>query len=79
MRYIIEKHINSYRDNITDALLEIEKISDTRLFQLEDEIIYSISNNQNMSQQAKLFIQNPSYGDGGMASAVRIVSNFEYE
>ena len=79
MRYIIEKHINSYRDNITDALLEIEKISDTRLFQLEEEIIYSITNNQNMSQQAKLFIKNPSYGDGGMASAVQIVSNFKNE
>lgn len=51
MRYIIEKHINSYRDNIKDALLEIEKISDTRLFQLEEEIIYSITNNQNMSSK----------------------------
>lgn len=76
MKYIIEKHINSYKENITDAFLEIEKVSDSRLFQLEDEIIYSISNNQNISEQSKRFIKNPSYGDGGMASAVRIVSNF---
>lgn len=32
MRYIIEKHRGSYQKNITDVLLDIEAISDTRLF-----------------------------------------------
>lgn len=39
------------------------------------EIIHTIRNDQELSESAKDFIHNPSYGDGGMASAVRIVSN----
>ena len=74
MRYIIEKHNNSYRDNITNVLLDIEAISNSRLFGWENEIIHSIKNNQELSDSANDFIKNPSYGDGGMASAVRIVS-----
>lgn len=75
MRYIIEKHNKSYCKNITNVLLELEAISDARLFGWEDEIIHSIENNQELSESAKKFIKNPSYGDGGMASAVRIVSS----
>lgn len=74
MRYIIEKHNNSYRDNITNVLLDIEAISNSRLFGWENEIIHAIKNNQELSDSANDFIKNPSYGDGGMASAVRIVS-----
>lgn len=74
MRYIIEKHNNSYRDNITNVLLDIEAISNSRLFGWENEIIHSIKNNQELSDSANDFIKNPSYGDDGMASAVRIVS-----
>ena len=65
---------NSYRDNITNVLLDIEAISNSRLFGWENEIIHSIKNNQELSDSANDFIKNPSYGDGGMASAVRIVS-----
>lgn len=74
MRYIIEKHNNSYVNNITNVLLDIETISNSRLFGWENEIIYTIRNHQELSESAKNFIRNPSYGDGGMASAVRIVS-----
>lgn len=74
MRYIIEKHRGSYQKNITDVLLDIEAISDTRLFGWENEIIHSVENNQELSEAAKDFMKNPSYGDGGMASAVRIAS-----
>ncbi len=61
-------------DNITKVLLDIEAISNSRLFGWENEIIDSIKNNQKLSEAADNFIKNPSYGDGGMASAVRIVS-----
>lgn len=74
MRYIIEKHNSSYVNNITNVLLDIETISNSRLFGWENEIIYTIRNHQELSESAKNFIRNPSYGDGGMASAVRIVS-----
>ena len=74
MRYIIEKHNSSYVNNITNVLLDIETISNSRLFGWENEIIYTIRNHKELSESAKNFIRNPSYGDGGMASAARIVS-----
>jgi hypothetical protein len=74
MRYIIEKHNSSYSSNVTSALLDIEAISNSRLFGWENEIICAINNHQELSEAAKDFIKNPSYGDGGMASAVRILS-----
>ena len=55
-------------------VLDIESISNSRLFRWENEIIYSIKNNRELSESANDFIKNPSYGDGGMASAVRIAS-----
>lgn len=75
MRYIIQKHSSSYHNHITEALLGIEVISDSRLYGWENEMIHSITNAGEISESSKAFIQSPSYGDGGMASAVRIVSN----
>lgn len=74
MRYIIEKHKGSYLKHITNVLLDIEAISNSRLFGWENEIIHSVKNGQKLSESADSFIKNPSYGDGRMASAVRIVS-----
>lgn len=74
MRFIIEKHISSYHGHIVDALLGIEAISDARLYHWENEIAYAISNHQEISQSSKELLKSPTYGDGGMASAVRIVS-----
>lgn len=74
MRYIIEKHNSSYANNVTNVLLDMEAISTSRLFGWENEIIHMIKNNQKLSESANDFIKNPSYGDGGMASAVRIAS-----
>lgn len=78
MRYIIEKHRQSYRDHIINVLLDMEAVSDTRLFGWENEIIHSLHNGHAVSEQAERFIKNPSYGDGGMASAVRIVTSKKY-
>lgn len=75
MKYIILKHMDSYRDNLVDALLGIESISNSRLFGWENEIIHEIEKNQELSETAYEFMKNPTYGDGGMASAVRIESS----
>ena len=48
MRYIIEKHKSSYSNNLTDVILDVEAISDARLFGWENEIIHSIKNNQKL-------------------------------
>lgn len=74
MRYIIEKHNSSYSSNVTNVLLDIEAISNSRLFGWENEIIHAMKNHKGLSEAANEFIKNPSYGDGGMASAIRIVS-----
>ncbi|WP_289284765.1 hypothetical protein [Parablautia intestinalis] len=74
MRFMIKKHVSSYQDHIVDALLGIEAISNARLHHWENEVMHAILNHQEISQLSKRYLVSPSYGDGGMASAVRIVS-----
>ena len=74
MRYMIGKHAGSYHDHMADALLGIEAIANERLYQWENEVTHVISDHQELSQDSKDFLQSPTYGDGGMASAVRIAS-----
>lgn len=75
MRYMIEKHLETYQQNITDALLGVEATSMSRLYSWENEMIYNRSNGASLSETSQNFLQSPSYGDGGMAAAVRILSN----
>ena len=75
MRYIIEKHHHSYSNHMTKVLLDMEAISSSRLFGWENEMIHSIKNNRELSESSNAFMKTPTYGDGGMASAVRIVSS----
>lgn len=74
MRFMIKKHVSSYHDHIVDALLGIEAISNARLHHWENEVTHAILNHQEISQSSKEFLKSPTYGDGGMASVVRIVS-----
>ena len=74
MRDLIQKHFESYRSNLADVLLDMEAISGFRLSGWENEMMYSIEKDQELSESAKDFMRNPSYGDGGMAAAVRIAS-----
>ena len=74
MRFMIEKHVSSYHGHIVDALLGVEAISNFRLYNWENEVIHAITNYQEFSRASKDFLKSPTYGDGGMASAVRIVS-----
>lgn len=45
-----------------------------RLFGWEAEILRTVRGNQELSKASDEFMQHPTYGDGGMAAAVRIVS-----
>lgn len=74
MRFLIEKHIHSYREHIADAILDLEAISMSRLMGWENAILHSITEKQNLSEMSEDFLVNPTYGDGGMAAAVRIAS-----
>lgn len=74
MRFIIEKHKSSYQKYVTEALLGVETISNARLYEWENEILYEMAQGREPGASSSGFIRNPSYGDGGMASAVRIVS-----
>ena len=74
MRYIIEKHMNIYKEHIAEAILGIEAISMARLYGWESEIIHSKINDKGLNDLSAEFMENPSYGDGGMAAAVRIAS-----
>ena len=75
MRFLIEKHHSIYQTHIADAMLGIEAISMSRLYGWESEIINTLNANQKLSKPAEEFLESPSYGDGGMAAAVRIVSS----
>lgn len=74
MRFIIEKHARTYQKYIAEALLGIEAVSMGRLFKWENEILYALDREGTISSGAEEFLKNPTYGDGGMAAAVRIVS-----
>ena len=74
MRFLIEKHIGSYREHITDAVLGVEAVSMARLFGWEGEMLQGLSAGQELCGASAEFLQQPSYGDGGMAAAVRIAS-----
>ena len=77
MNYIIEKHVDSYHNYIVEALLGIESISNARLYGWENEMIHAITNDNELSKASNDFLASPTYGDGGMAAAVRITSIYK--
>lgn len=74
MKYIIEKHRRSYENHVLEAIISLEEISISRLYGWENEMLQQKKAGQVLSEHAKIFMRNPSYGDGGMAAAVRIAS-----
>ncbi len=74
MRFIIGKHVSIYREHVADAVLGVEAISMARLYGWESEIMQSKLTNGGMCGMSDQFMENPSYGDGGIAAAVRIAS-----
>ncbi len=69
MRYIIQKHEVSYHDNMMDVLLAMEQTSIERLDMWEQELLHAGN-----SGKSEKFMESPTYGDGGMAAAVRIAT-----
>lgn len=67
MRFLIAKHRDLYAAHIADAILGVEAISMSRLAMWE-----SLMRGDTAASQA--FMTHPTYGDGGMAAAVRLRS-----
>lgn len=67
MRFLIAKHRDLYAAHIADAILDVEAISMSRLTMWE-----SLMRGDTTASQA--FMTHPTYGDGGMAAAVRLRS-----
>lgn len=74
MKYIINKHQAFYQIYLTDVILDMEAISISRLTGWESEINNSLANERLLSDESKEFMKQPTYGDGGMAMAVRVAS-----
>ena len=74
MRYIMEKHIGIYQEHMVEAMLGMEAISIERLYGWENEMIYAKLTGRTLAGVSEEFLKSPSYGAGGMASAVRIAS-----
>lgn len=74
MRFIIEKHVDAYRENVAEAMLGIESVSMSRLYGWESEIAQALEGKTGLSKASEEFMAHPSYGDGGMAAAVRMAS-----
>ncbi len=77
MRYLIDKHFRSYQEHLADAILGIEAISMSRLDGWEREMLHMLESGQKPGNNSEEFLRHPSYGDGGMAAAVRIASRFD--
>ncbi|WEV75717.1 glycosyltransferase family A protein [Bifidobacterium sp. ESL0800] len=73
LRYLIGKHRDLYQDHLEGALLGFEKTGMHRLSLFEA----TVKSNPELiehCEDVKGFMASPSFGDGGMAAAVRIES-----
>ena len=62
MRYIMEKHRDSYRDHMMEAMLGIEAVSMGRLYAWEEEMTDSLKRQKKLSEVSRNFLRSPSYG-----------------
>lgn len=76
MRFIIGKHLESYRAHVADALCGIEAVSIERLNRWERAVHRhpNLASGPDAEPSAADFMAHPTYGDGGMAAAVRLRS-----
>ncbi|WEV68373.1 glycosyltransferase family A protein [Bifidobacterium sp. ESL0769] len=73
LRYLIGKHQDLYSNHLENAILGFEKTSIDRLALFEA----TVKNNPQIIENCdavRSFMDSPSFGDGGMAAAVRIES-----
>ena len=74
MKNIIEKHKEAYSNFMTETLLAMEAVSMERLYGWEQEITGNLKKGSSIGSMSEEFLRHPTYGDGGMAAAVRIAS-----
>lgn len=76
MRFIIDKHHETYQAHMADAICGIEAISIERLGMWERAIraCPDLVSGPSAEPHAAEFMAHPSYGDGGIAAAVRLRS-----
>lgn len=74
MGFLIRKHLRSYQEHVAEAVLGVEATSMARLFGWEGEIVHAAKTHREINETSAEFMEHPTYGDGGMAAAVRIVS-----
>ena len=58
-----------------ETILGLESISMERLYGWEGQICRALDGKEGLSQASEEFRRKPSYGDGGMAAAIRIASH----
>ena len=73
MRYLINRHHAAYAAHLTDALLGIEATSIARL-NLWERTVREHPALLESQPDSRAFMASPTYGDGGMAAAVRLRS-----
>ena len=73
MRYLIGKHHDLYTRHVADAVLGVEAASIGRLAMWEEQA--GVDGVGALSGRGRDFMASPSYGDGGMAAAVRLAAN----
>ena len=73
MRIIIDRHRASYVEHAVEAILGVEATSIARLAMWEDAV-HACPEVLRSSPLSAGFMVHPTYGDGGMAAAVRIRS-----
>ena len=76
MRFIIGKHHDSYAVHVADAVCGIEAIFIERLNRREQAVrtCPALISGPNPEPGSVEFMTRPTYGDGGMAAAVRLRS-----
>lgn len=73
LREIMRRHHAAYEDHLEDVVLGLEAASMRRL-ELWERTVLEIPGAGERSEASAGFLLGPSYGDGGMASAVRIAA-----
>ena len=73
MRHLIGKHRDSYATHVAQAVLGVEQASISRL-ELWERTVTEQPELLHDSASTAMFMSSPTYGDGGMAAAVRIRS-----
>lgn len=74
IRYLIRKHRAAYQAHVEEAVLGVEAASIARLCGWEGEMCRAAAQGEALAPASAAFLESPTYGDGGMAAAVRVVS-----